>query len=150
MTDNKIDTIERRSSSSELISHMLVERDQLLGLLLRTSDMSRESASELDHKLLDEFCQVLVDYIAAGHFVLYERIVEGTERRQGIAELAVNLYPLIDEATQMALVFNEKYAANRININLRQLHKDLSTLGECLTVRIEYEDRLILKLSQNS
>jgi regulator of sigma D len=150
MTDNKIDTVERRGESSELIRHMLVERDQLLGLLLKTSDMSRESSSKLDHSLLDKFCQVLVDYIAAGHFGLYERIIDGTERRKGVAELAVHLYPLIDEATQIALVFNEKYAADRANIDLQHLHKDLSTLGESLATRIEYEDELIQKLSDSS
>ena len=141
------DTIERRGASSELIGNMLAERDQLLGLLLQASNKSRDAGASLDHELLDEFCQVLVDYIAAGHFILYERIVEGTERRKGIAELAVNLYPLIDETTQMAVVFNEKYAADRTDIDIAHLHKDLSTLGESFTNRIEYEDQLIQKLS---
>ncbi len=142
------DSIERRGTSSELIGNMLAERDQLLGLLLQASNKSRDTTASLEHELLDEFCQVLVDYIAAGHFVLYERIVEGTERRKGIAELAVNLYPLIDETTQIALVFNEKYDAGRTDIDIAHLHKDLSTLGESFTNRIEYEDQLIQKLSE--
>jgi regulator of sigma D len=145
MTKN---TQERRGSSTKLIANMLAERKQLLGLLLQASNMSRENTDELDHDLLDEFCQMLVDYIAAGHFGLYERIVEGTERRKSVAKLAVNLYPLIDEATQIALVFNEKYSADRMNIDLKQLHKDLSVLGESLTSRIDYEDQLIQKLSE--
>lgn len=142
------DTTERRGASSKLIANMLTERDQLLRLLLQASSMSRETTASLEHELLDEFCQVLVDYIAAGHFGLYERIVEGTERRKGVAELAVNLYPIIDETTQIALVFNEKYEADRTDIDIAKLHKDLSTLGESLTNRIEYEDQLIQKLSE--
>ena len=148
MTKETSDRQERRGAGSELITNMLAERKQLLGLLLQASSMSGESSDELDHDLLDEFCQVLVDYIAAGHFGLYERIIEGTERRKSVAKLAVNLYPLIDEATQIALVFNEKYSADRMNINLAQLHKDLSVLGESLTNRIDYEDQLIQKLSE--
>jgi regulator of sigma D len=148
MTEDKIDTIERRESSSELIGNMLIERKQLLGLLLQASNKSRDDTATLDHELLDEFCQVLVDYIAAGHFGLYERIVEGTERRKSIAELAVKLYPHIDEATQIALAFNEKYAADRTDIDVSQLHRDLSALGERLTSRIDYEDQLIQKLSE--
>ncbi len=147
MSEDKIDTIERRGSSSELISNMLTERNQLLGLLLQASNMSRDDTAELDHDLLNEFCQVLVDYIAAGHFGLYERIVEGTERRKGVADLAVKLYPHIDKATQVALAFNEKYDVDRADINVSLLHKELFTLGEQLTNRIEYEDQLIQKLS---
>ena len=150
MTEDKIDTIERRESSSELIGNMLIERKQLLGLLLQASNMSREETAALDHEILDEFCQVLVDYIAAGHFGLYERIVEGTERRKGVAELAVKLYPLIDEATQIALVFNEKYDADLTDIDVSQLHRDLSALGERLTSRIDYEDQLIQKLYETT
>ena len=148
MTKETANTKERRGAEKALIANILAERKQLLRLLLQASDMSRESTAELDHNLLDKFCQVLVDYIAAGHFGLFERIVEGTERRKGVAELAVNLYPLIDEATQIALVFNEKYSADRINIDVKQLHKDLSVLGESLTSRIDYEDQLIEKLSE--
>ena len=36
--------------------------------------------------LLGEFNSVLVDYIAAGHFSLYQRIVEGNERRQAVGD----------------------------------------------------------------
>ena len=100
------DSIDRRGGTSELITNMLTERKQLLGLMLQASRMSAEKAAVLDQDLLNEFCQVLVDYIASGHFGLYERIVEGTERRKGVAELAVQLYPHIDETTQLALAFN--------------------------------------------
>ena len=100
--------------------------------------MTAENAVDLDRELLDEFCQVLVDYIASGHFGLYERIVEGTERRRGAAELAVQLYPSIDETTQAALAFNEKYDADRGEIDMSPLHRELSELGKQLTNRIEY------------
>ncbi len=147
MTEDTIDTIERRGGTSRLIGNMLDERNTLLSLLVEISNISRENKASLDRELLNEFCQVLVDYIASGHFVLYERIVEGTERRKGVADLAVQLYPRIDEITQAALAFNEKYDADRGAINLPQFHRELSALGEQLSNRIEYEDQLIQKLS---
>ena len=149
MTEDEIDTTERRGGTSKLIDSMLIERNQLLRLILQASNMSREDSADLDHELLDEFCQVLVDYIASGHFGLYERIVEGTERRKGVAELAVKLYPHIEETTRVALAFNEKYDADRADIDVAQLHVELSALGEQLTGRIEYEDQLIQKLSES-
>jgi regulator of sigma D len=49
----------------------------------------------------------------------------------------------------MVLVFNEKYNADRSDIDIERLHRDLSTLGESLTNRIDYEDQLIQKLSES-
>lgn len=148
MAEQDSETLERRGGTSRLISSMLTERNQLLSLLLQASELKAEKPEELNRELLNEFCQVLVDYIAAGHFGLYERIVEGTERRKGVADLAVKLYPRIDETTQAALTFNEKYDAERDDIDVDGLHEELSLLGEELTTRIEYEDQLINVLSR--
>ncbi len=138
---------ERRGGTSTLIGNMLLERNQLLSLLLQAST-KHKNAEDLDKEFLDEFCQVLVDYIAAGHFGLYERIVEGTERRRGVADLAVELYPRIDETTQAVLAFNEKYDSDSAQLDSESLHQELSLLGEQLTSRIEYEDQIIQKLSR--
>ncbi len=148
MSENSGDVVERRGGTPHVIESMLTERNQLLSLLLQASELKADSPEELDRELLNEFCQVLVDYIAAGHFGLYERIVEGTERRRGVAELAVKLYPRIDETTQAALAFNEKYDAERDDIDVSGLHEELSILGEELTTRIEFEDQLIQVLSR--
>ena len=61
---------------------------------------------------------------------------------EGVAELALQVYPRIDQATQIALEFNEKYnPENRINMS--KLTQDLSLVGEELANRIELEDQLI-------
>ena len=148
MAENEQDIVERRGGTSHLIESMLTERNQLLSLLLQASELKADTPEELDRELLNEFCQVLVDYIAAGHFGLYERIVEGTERRRGVADLAVKLYPRIDETTQAALAFNEKYDAERDDIDASGLHEELSILGEELATRIEHEDEIIQVLSR--
>jgi regulator of sigma D len=121
---------------------MLQERQQLLSLLLQTSTIQSSDSNETDLDVIDEFCQVLVDYIAAGHFGLYDRIIKKQERRKGVADLALKVYPRIDQATQVALAFNEKYDPEKRN-DLSSLTEDLSILGEELTNRIELEDQLI-------
>lgn len=148
MAEDDIETVERRGGTSELISNMLTERNQLLALLLQASSMGTGNGADLDRELLNEFFQAMVDYIASGHFGLYERIVEGTERRRSVADLAVKLYPRIEKTTQAALAFNEKYDADRENIDTSRLHEELSILGEELTNRIELEDQIIKKLSE--
>jgi regulator of sigma D len=134
---------ERRSASQELIQHMLTERNQLLSLLLQvSSDSSKDNPDQLDTDL-EEFIQVLVDYIAAGHFGLYERIAEGKERRKAVSDLAIEIYPRIEQTTQIALAFDEKYNPENENRELKNFPEDISMLGEELTTRIELEDQLI-------
>ena len=84
-----------------------------------------------------------MDYIAAGHFTLYERIVNGEERRQRVAEVADDIYPDIAETTGAALDFNDKYERPEKVNEGEQLSADLSVLGEQLANRIELEDKLI-------
>jgi regulator of sigma D len=103
MNEDEMTASERRGDTSQVISSMLAERNQLLSFRIECSAFKSGNTADLDREVLNEFCQILVDYIASGHFGLYERIVEGTERRRGVADLAVKLYPLIDETTQITL-----------------------------------------------
>ena len=71
-------TQERRNRGHALtqrIQRMLKQRNQLLQLLLEILQQgAARSAAEFE-----EFLQILVDYIAAGYFNLYERIFRGQE-----------------------------------------------------------------------
>ncbi len=142
MTEQVEAVEERRSGSQALIEHMLKERNQLFSLLLQVSAEDKETVSEPAGDL-EEFVQVLVDYIAAGHFGLYQRIAEGKERRKAVSELAVQIYPRIERTTEVALAFDEKYNPENSSKDLSQLQQDLSLLGEELSTRIELEDQLI-------
>lgn len=137
---------DRRRPSSHLIENMLDERNKILLLLLQVSEMNKENPGQEEKELLDEFCQLLVDYVAAGHFGLYERIAEGKERRRDIAALASKIYPKIEASTQQALEFSEKYNTEISNKTLSGLSMDLSILGELLANRIDLEDRLISRI----
>lgn len=150
MTGEIAEQQDRRASANHLQESLVAERTEMLVLFCRVAGL--EPFSETDNRetatvALQQFCQVMVDYIAAGHFSLYERIVNGTERRRSIAELAENLYPRISRTTDVALDFNDKYDANHCEIN-GQLGDDLSRLGEELAVRVELEDRLLSAMAR--
>lgn len=132
---------ERRSNT--LIDNMLKERKQLLTLLFQLPKVEEDDSPEMKKELFEDFCQVLVDYIAAGHFGLYARIAEGQERRKAVSELAAEIYPPIAKTTEVALEFNEKYEKNNVDILSSGFQTDLSILGEHMTTRIELEDQLI-------
>lgn len=145
-------TKERRAGSQELVQKLIAERTEMLALYCQLAGLhpyggnGKNTRVKQSQELLQKFCQVLVDYIAAGHFSLYERIVNGTERRQQISALAESLYPRIAKSTETALDFNDKYdCADHCEI-AASFHDDLSRLGEELAARIELEDKLLQQL----
>jgi regulator of sigma D len=142
---------ERRTGSRELVQKLVTERTEMLALYCQLAGLEpynngKTSRIKPAQEMLQKFCQVLVDYIAAGHFSLYERIVNGTERRQQVAALAEKLYPQISSSTEAALDFNDKYdCGDHCEISMA-FSDDLSKLGEMLASRIELEDKLIQQL----
>lgn len=137
---------ESRPESRKLIEKLLAERQQMLVLYWELSKLEGDTIDEALTGTLSEFVDILVDYIAAGHFGLYQRIAEGNERRQAVLEAARDTYPEIARSSDIAVEFSERYEApsdERLHTNLMP---DLSRLGEVITTRVEHEDRLILAM----
>jgi regulator of sigma D len=143
MTTPGAATRERRSGSQDVVEKLITERTEMLATFCRLAGVEPYTPDKPVQKLLQEFCQILVDYVAAGHFAIYERIVEGKERRREVSDLAAKLYPRIADSTDVALDFNDKYDCEDHCTALDSLFSDLSKLGEELAVRIEYEDKLL-------
>ncbi len=139
---------ERRQGSQELVAKLVAERTQMLVTFCRLAGIEPYTAVTPVQKMLQEFCQILVDYVAAGHFALYERILEGKERRKEVAEIAGKIYDRIAQSTQNALDFNDKYDCGDHCTQLDSLSQDLSRLGEDIAQRIELEDQLLSAMSQ--
>ena len=137
---------ERRSRTRALIDKMMAERQELLLLYEKLAGIAPYAASDPDAAALREFSQVLVDYIASGHFGLYARISDGTERRRGVLSTASELYARIAQTTETAVAFNDAYERAGKQGLTEELSTWLSKLGEDLAVRIELEDRLIEQL----
>ncbi len=147
VTVSPTESLERRSTSREAVGRLLLERRDMLVLFCRVAGLDPFPHNAKVQEVLQEFCQVLVDYVAAAHFSLYERIVNGTERRTAVVALAHDLYPQIEMCTETAIVFNDKYDCADQCQDIAHLHADLSELGEALATRIELEDRLIAALT---
>jgi regulator of sigma D len=141
-------TTERRSGTRETVDKLLEERQQLLLMFCKVAGMQPLVDGEEDDReqLLQRFCEILVDYSAFAHFEIYERIINGKERRSRVVEVAREVYPRIAEASEVAVEFNDKYDASDHTLDLHALDKDLNKLGEELAVRAEMEDRIIAAL----
>ncbi|MGK0498500.1 MAG: regulator of sigma D [Oceanicoccus sp.] len=140
---------ERWSGVNQLIDRWLQERQEIVVQFCALSgvhELSRDDATA--DTRLERFCQLLVDYVSAGHFeIYYELIREAEAFKDGSADIANALMPQITVTTEVAMNFNDKYA-NAAG-PLAKLPKHLSKLGEVLASRMELEDQLIDALHES-
>jgi len=139
--------------SHSVIDSWLEERQELLVLYcklvgLPPFDRNEQALPEQAH--IQKFCQILMDYLSAGHFEIYNDIAKAceTKGKESLA-LAQQLYPKISASTDIALSFNDKYAETKQDSTLPDFDTELSKLGEILEQRFEYEDELIDNLYSN-
>ena len=145
---------ERRARTRNEIKRLITERNSVLSQFYNLAKHTDVSVNDINNtiELLEEFCQILVDYMATGHFEIYRRIEEGNERRDEITKLADKIMPRINDTTQIAVAFNDLYE-NTENIgeaDVKQLPNHLSKLGKELATRIELEDQFINTLLASS
>ena len=137
---------ERWGGVSTLIDRWLEERRDVLVEFCALGDIHDFDSNNTVHReKLKAFCEILVDYTSAGHFEIYDQLVqEGKELQdsQGL-EAANGLLETIDATTEMILDFNDKYLETD---DLKTLTTDLSQLGESLEARLAAEDQMIAVL----
>jgi len=134
-------------SLPDLIAKLLLARQQLLVLFQRLGELRPYTTQARPQLLLQQFCQLLVDYIALGHFEVYQCFEEhasDSAHCRRVKRLGRELYPAILLTTTAALDFNDSYTGE--GRALTELDAALSGLGEQLATRIELEDRLITAL----
>jgi len=143
MSSREQRTLERRTTTQNLIDKLLAERQEMLVLFCQVAGLEPYHRSDSLDQLLQRFCQVLIDYTAFGHFEVFGRISDGNERRSGVIHMAEKIYPEFVLASEAAVAFNDKYDLSDHALVLEKLSDDLSHLGEELAVRIELEDQLL-------
>lgn len=92
-----------------------------------------------------ELCELLMDYISAGHFEVFAELLNEAEIfGDNSASLMAALMPAIADTTEVILAYEEKYSSGEAYPDT--LRRDLSALGEILESRFVLEDRLIAGL----
>ncbi len=128
---------------SELIDSWLNERQTMLVLYcsLTGVDPQEDDDRPLQDKLR-HFCQLLVDYVSAGHFEIYEQL-EKAAMESGSDEILAQsqrLFQGLRRNTNICLDFNDNCESLG---NIAKLQEMLSTIGEALEERFAMEDQLI-------
>lgn len=141
---------ERRRDLGETLETLKAQRQKTLLTYCSLVGVSSPAQSTSDGindiapVALQEFLNIMVDYLAMGHFTVYQRIIDGNERRGAVQEAAEVAYPGIGETTDVMVDFNEKYENfDGSGADQGELKDDLSRLGEMLAIRGELEDEII-------
>ena len=102
---NQLDNLtERVRGSNKLVDRWLHVRKHLLVAYYNLVGIKpgKESYMRLNEKALDDFCQSLVDYLSAGHFSIYERILHKLEGNGQLAR-AAKIWPQLEANTQQIM-----------------------------------------------
>ncbi|MCK4587055.1 MAG: Rsd/AlgQ family anti-sigma factor [Gammaproteobacteria bacterium] len=143
MQSDEIGVPERRARSHHEINDLVESRTDALSLYTELASQQPFKPEHDTQRLLQSFCESLIDYTASAHFQLYRHIDEDRERRVSVKQVADKIYPSISKITQNILDFNDKYDCGDHCGDFHELADDLSEIGEKLADRIELEDRLI-------
>jgi len=139
---------DRWGGVSELIDRWLRERQELIVHYCDLGTRSEPARPEELHQRLSRFCELLLDYVSAGHFEIYEKLMdEAREYDDGGVEVAARTYPKISKTTQEMLAFNDLLeVSEKTEDDMRAMYARVSHLGEIMEERFELEDLLIENL----
>lgn len=134
---------EKRDFTRDQITKLLDERQEMLVLFCQVAGLDPYQSDEPVENKVKAFCQKMIDYIAAGHFAIYDRLMNGGERRKQVLDTAAKVYSSIEDTTDIAIAFNDKYDEHDHSLNFTNFQNDLALLGEAMSNRADYEDQLI-------
>jgi regulator of sigma D len=146
MPQKNSDPQQQFRSVEELLTRWLKERRELLGRYTEIVVAADSSGNgETLRPRQQALCELLVDYVSAGHFEVFNELLNEAESfADGSGSLAKQLIPAIGDTTEVILAYEEKYGD--CDGTEAKLKRDLSVLGEVLESRFVLEDRLIAGL----
>ena len=134
---------ERWGGVHQMIDRWLQERQKLV-TAYQALQLEPQLAPMVNHKGLEQLCDLLVDYVSAGHFEIYEQLMNEAKvfDDQRAMEFAHTVYPRLQALTEAALNFNDRCDSGDCHEPARLL-VELQQLGKLLDERFELEDCLI-------
>lgn len=142
--------IEQWQRIETLVKAWLDERQQLIVLLCTLQGMRGLSSRQPRHKQLQQFCELLMDYISAGYFEVYRELVnEARHFHRENPSLTHHIIRQLDSSTDEALAFNADFENPTNHAELKsELPQRIGQLMQTLEERFTLEDQLILSIHQ--
>lgn len=132
-----------------LVQEWLRERQQLLYLLCTIRGLRSAGHGPVAERV-QEFCEVLMDYISAGHFEIYRELArEARCFQRDNPQMTRSIMRRLEESTDEALAFNDDFdTEEHIRALVDVLPQRLGDLLEKLEERFALEDQLIVSIHQ--
>lgn len=134
-----------------LVQQWLGERQQILRMLfsLRTLINSDRQRNPLPQRV-QQFCQLLIDYVSAGYFEVYRELAQKAHYTQPENRALVSaILKRLEESTDAALAFNDDFDSSEHTVALQaKLPQRLHELLVKLEERFALEDQLIVSIHQ--
>jgi len=136
-----------------LVQQWLGERQQLLRMIfsLRTLVSSDRQRNPLPQRV-QQFCQLLMDYISAGHFEIYRELAREARYTQCENQALIDsILRRLEASTDAALAFNDDFDTVKQVLALQnRLPQRLHSLMQKLEERFALEDQLIVSIHQRA
>lgn len=151
MLERCTNNLERWGGVHQMIDQWLHHRRDLITQYVNAEKPATNGYRPLTMEAkLEQLCNALVDYASQGHFEIYEQLLrEAQAFNDGTEDILNSLMPNIQSSTDAILDFQDRYAGQPLSeAQQLQLRQDLSSLGEALAERFEYEDQLIADIHE--
>ena len=125
---------------SSAIDQWLEARKTLLIRYCALAKPDKNATTEQRESDIVEFCNLLMDYLSAGHFEIYDMLISEDASGQRLRQQS---YPKLARTTDYALRFQDRYAVQASPQYTVDFTADLAELGETLETRFALEDKLI-------
>lgn len=123
-----------------------MDRQALLVSYCELAGINNDSECLPDADEIANFCSALLDYLSAGHFEVFDILVENDTEGLNLRD---RLYPELSKTTDAALAFNDTFAQSVTLEQAADLDSALASLGETLEERFTLEDELISHVHSN-
>ena len=140
------ETVNAERLLEHAVAELLEERKQLLALFCELAGLEPAPESGLQQRQLQHFCQLLVDYASLWQFEIHDLLLRTQGNHLAARAMLEKYQPIILQASDAALEFNDRYDASDHLLDLSDLEAHLSRLGETLATRFDAEDRIISAL----
>ena len=131
-----------------LVKRWLEERRSLIVLMMALGDDGLRHADQIPlPERVQAFCEVLMDYVSAGYFEVYDELLaEGETHGKRVQAEGQALLQRLQPTLDAIIRFNDLYEDPEDKEVLADLPHELSELGLALEGRFEIEDHMIALL----
>lgn len=131
-----------------LVKHWLQDRQTLIAMMMAIKEeQGAKTGCSVLAQHVQSLCEVMMDYVSAGHFEIYDELMAEAEQR-GSRHLAegLALYPHLQVTTDVVLRFNDLHDGSAEADIIERLPMELVELLPALEQRFEIEDKMIALL----